>query len=87
MISYLEKYHENVTFHLASYTSFNLNVDIPIMLKDNEGAELDMELRAFPPELFMDDERALMEMSEETHGQKFENLLSSLDYGLNSTMR
>jgi hypothetical protein len=87
LISYSEKSRENVTLYLASFTYFNLNVDILIVLKNDEGAELDMGLRASPPELFMDDECTLMEMSEETHGREFGNLLSYLDYGLDSTMR
>ena len=45
------------------------------------GTELNMGLKDSPPELFIDDKGALMEMSEEAHGWEFGNLLPSLDYG------
>lgn len=38
----LEKCHKNVILCLAFSTCYNLNVDIPILLKENKDAELDM---------------------------------------------
>jgi hypothetical protein len=64
-----------------------LNVDNLVVLKNDESAELDMRLRASPLELFMNNEGALMEISKEAYRWEFRNLLLSLDYWLDSTMK
>jgi hypothetical protein len=95
-----EKCRENVTLRLESSTCLYLNIDVPALLKEDEGTKPNMlnvvnvGLKASPLELFMDDEAASMELlvkvesqwSEEAHGPDFGNLLPSLDYGLESTL-